>query len=225
MGRTKKRIDTWNATSNQWNFPQTPSRVQLSLWPAGLATNGQGTVDWAGGLVDWNSADIKNNGYYYATFKSVTISCYNASSDPGTNSGKSYTYSDYTGSNSSVVDGSGDTVLKSFLGTGTDMDAGESTATGTASTASATVQTIPGLSGGGVGGAVGQHSGSGSSGSGTSGGSGSSSAGSASGSSPTFVQGDSGTSQSGAEKLGAQERVLGGSMFAAIIAVVAMMAL
>lgn len=44
VGRTKKRADTWNATTNQWDFPQTPARVQLSIWPGGLATNAAGTI-------------------------------------------------------------------------------------------------------------------------------------------------------------------------------------
>lgn len=48
--RTLKKADTWNATANRYTFPQTPARVQLSLWPAGLSSNGQGTVNWAGGL-------------------------------------------------------------------------------------------------------------------------------------------------------------------------------
>lgn len=49
VGRTKKRSETWNATSNQWAFPQTPSRVQISIWPGGASTNAPGTVQWAGG--------------------------------------------------------------------------------------------------------------------------------------------------------------------------------
>ena len=222
VGRTKNRKDTWNATSNQWSFPQTPARVQLSLWPGGLSTNGQGTIDWAGGLISFDVPESKP--YYYAAFKSITINCYNASSPPGTNTETSYTYNSYAGTNDTVVDGNGGTVLKSFLGTGTDMNAEDSTATGTGASASSTVGTIPGLEGVGVGGSTSQHSGDDSS---------SSSVDSASGSASTsvgtsFSQGSSSSSSSknsGADKLGAQERVLGGSIFAGIIAVVAMMAL
>lgn len=220
VGRTKNKKDTWNATSNRWDFPQTPARVQLSLWPGGLASNGQGTIDWAGGLVDWNSADIQNNGYYYASFKSISINCYNATSGAGTNSGKSYTYNSVVGTNNTVVDGTEDTVLASFLGTGTDMDAGASTASGSASVPSSTAETIPGLSGGGVG--TNQHSNGDSDTSSVASASGSTATGSSS--SSGFSQGGS-SSKSGADKFAAQERVLGGSIFAGIVAVVAMMAL
>lgn len=243
VGRTLKRSDTWNASANQWNFPQTPARVQLSLWPAGLPSNGEGTIEWAGGLVDWNSPDIQNNGYYYATFQSVTISCYNATSPPGTNSGKSYTYNNVAATNNTVVDGDQPTILSSFLATGTNMTIGASVSSAAAgSTASSTVQTVPGLSGEGPG--TNDHSGeSGSSSSSASGasptsGSAASSADSGSGSAETssssssgFSQGDgssssSTSSKSGADKLGGtQERVMKGSVFAGIVAVVAMMAL
>lgn len=228
VGRTKKRSDTWNATSNQWMFPQTPARVQLSLWPAGLASNGQGTVDWAGGLVDWNSADIKTNGYYYAAFESVTISCYNATSAPGTNTGVSYKYNGYTGANDTVVDGTDATILSSFLATGTNMTLGAVVSSGTASATqpSTTAETIPGLTGGDPG--VDSHSSS--SVAGGSGGTSTQAAGSSATSdapsSSGFSQGNSGsTSKSGAEKLGVGQEKLKGSVFAGIVALMAMMAL
>jgi beta-glucanase (GH16 family) len=223
VGRTKKRSDTWNATTNQWDFPQTPARVQLSLWPAGLASNGQGTVNWAGGFVDWNSADIKNNGYYYATFESVTVSCYNATSPPGTNTGVSYTYSGYAGTNDTVVDGKNATVLASFLDTGLDMNAGASSGTSSGASPSSTAQTVPGLSGGSPA-DVDSH---GSSSSGSAGSSGAASTDSSGATATGFSQGTStGTSKSGADKLGVgKEKVLKGSAFAGIVAVVAVMAL
>lgn len=229
VGRTQKRSDTWNATSNQWMFPQTPSRVQLSLWPAGLASNGQGTVDWAGGLVDWNSADIKSNGYYYASFESVTISCYNATSSPGTNTGVSYKYNGYTGTNDTVVDGTDATVLSSFLATGTNMTLGAVVSSGTSSGSqpSTTAETIPGLTGGDPG--VDSHASSSVAAGGSSGTStqaAGSSATSGSSSSSGFSQGDSGsTSKSGAEKLGVGQEKLKGSIFAGIVALMAMIAL
>jgi len=234
VGRTKKRSETWNSTTNQWMFPQTPARVQLSLWPGGLPSNGKGTVDWSGGLVDWNSQDIEANGYYYATFESVTISCFNATSAPGTNTGKSYTYNNAAGTNDTVVDGDEPTVLKSLLGTGTNLSLGEPSGTASGASSSATVQTIPGLTGAGPGTDNHGSSGSGSSavsiaGSATGSSSGSAATGSGS-SSGGFSQGGgssgSSSSKSGADKLGAsQERVLKGSLFAGIVAVVAMMAL
>ncbi|KAM3066110.1 putative glycosidase CRH2 [Clarireedia jacksonii] len=228
VGRTKKRSDTWNATSNQWDFPQTPARVQLSIWPGGLATNGKGTIEWAGGVIDWNSEDIKNNGYYYASFESVDIECYKANSSLGTNTGTSYTYSSLVGTNNTVVDGNKPTILKSLLGTGTNMSAAYPSAASSSGAAapSATEAQIPGLTGTG-GGGVDTHSSGGSSdsSSGTSSASGTSSTGGSSGFSQGTGSSGSGSSSS-ADKVGAnQERVLKGSLFAGIVAVVGMMAL
>ncbi|TVY23545.1 putative glycosidase [Lachnellula hyalina] len=236
-GRTLKRADTWNASTNQWMYPQTPARVQLSLWPGGLASNGQGTIDWAGGLVDWNAADIKNNGYYYATFQSVTVDCFNATSAPGTNDETSYTYNSLAGTNDTVVDGKNSTIIKSLIGTGTDPDAGAASgsSSSSSSSATATVETVPGRSGGNTGSDNHDDSSSSSTASSASTAtissdtSASTSTGSSNG---QFSQGggssssSSSSSKSGADKLGAtQEKVLKGSVFAVIIAVVAMMAL
>lgn len=74
--RTLDRKDTWNDTSKRFEFPQTPARVQFSLWPGGNATNAKGTIEWAGGPIDWDSDDIKNHGYYYAYLKNVTVEPY-----------------------------------------------------------------------------------------------------------------------------------------------------
>ncbi|KAI1204368.1 uncharacterized protein F4807DRAFT_335169 [Annulohypoxylon truncatum] len=212
VGRTQKKSDTWNATANQWDFPQTPARVQLSIWPGGSDKNGQGTIDWAGGPIDWSSADIKKDGYYYATVGEVSIECYKTDTAPGTNSGKSYTYNNVKATNDTVVDGDSNTVLKSLLGTGLDMDK----ELPSASTASSSGQeVIPGLSGGGPG-TNGQAAG------GTSDSDGATSAGTAPTASCTdgFQQvcGTGGSSNEGVR----QERVLGASTFAALVAVAAM---
>lgn len=125
VGRTQLKKDTWNATSQNFEFPQTPSRLQLSIWPGGLASNAKGTIDWAGGEMDWDHEDIKKNGYFYTTFNSVEIECYNADKPPGTNKNKSYYYNDARGTNDTVVDGDKDTILASLQGTGTDMEKGK----------------------------------------------------------------------------------------------------
>ena len=220
--RTVFRNQTWNATSNQYHYPQTPSRVQLSLWPAGLASNGQGTVAWSGGLVDWNSADIKNAGYYYAVVKDVNVQCYDPPNGAKVSGSKSYIYNSASGTNNTVETTNDNTVLKSLLGTGTNMSADYPSASGTNSGPAATsnVATVPGLSGAGPG-TNGQR---GSDGSGTSG-SGSSAVSLASGSSQTgfhgFSQnGGSGTSVAASPK---EERVLRGSMLAVLVAIVGLM--
>ncbi|KAG4437981.1 hypothetical protein IFR05_006521 [Cadophora sp. M221] len=238
VGRTLKKSDTWNATANQWKYPQTPARVQLSLWPGGLPSNGKGTIEWAGGLVDFdNNVDIKTNGYYYATFESVTMECYNATSAPGTNNGVSYTYNGYAGTNDTVVDGKSPTVLGSFQANGENMDLGKPSGTASATKATVTAESVPGVSGGNPAG-VDTHSSPSSSAaaidpaatSGTDSGSGSTDSGSTSSGSGGFTQGSGAstadTTKSGADKLMVgQEKVLKGSLFAGIVAVIAMMAL
>lgn len=125
LGRTQERKDTWNSSAQLWEYPQTPARVQLSLWPGGLESNPKGTVDWAGGIIDWNHEDIKNLGYYYVEVESVSIECYDGKDGLGTNSGKSYYYDDIKGTNDTVVDGDRDTVIGSLQATGLDMDKGK----------------------------------------------------------------------------------------------------
>ncbi|KAK4154930.1 concanavalin A-like lectin/glucanase domain-containing protein [Chaetomidium leptoderma] len=234
VGRTKKRSETWNSTSNQWAFPQTPSRVQLSIWPGGLATNAKGTIDWAGGEIDWNSDEIKHYGYYFATFGEISVECYKTNTAPGTNKGVSYYYNDISATNNTVVDSKKPTILKSFLATGTDMNKGDGTSSGGASSSSG-VHAVPGggasppgqVPGGGNAGA-GSGSGSGSSGgSGNSGNSGSGNGGSRNCDASEFTQncgqntGDTGTNPNTAST----ERALGASAFAVIIGIAGLLLL
>ncbi|KAG5918679.1 hypothetical protein E4U42_006776 [Claviceps africana] len=156
VGRSKLRKDTWNATSQSWMYPQTPARVQLSVWPGGAATNAKGTVDWAGGPIDWNAPDIKNVGYFYATLAEVSIQCYDAKRAPGTNKNKSYTYGSTRATNDTVLDGDGDTVLGSFEGTGFDRKKDAPSASQSGASPKKTAATIPG---GGTGGAGQDHGG------------------------------------------------------------------
>jgi hypothetical protein len=249
VGRTKKKSDTWNATSNQWDFPQSPARVQLSIWPGGDSKNAPGTVQWAGGAIDWNSQDIQNYGYDFATFGQVTIECYNASSPPGTNLHTSYTYNNAAGTNDTIVDGDKPTVLASFTATGTDMNAGavQNTTSSSANSTSNVAPTqsgvnyIPGGSASGPGQAVGSSGdsssdGSSSSSGGGSGTSGSGNGGSGTGSSPAcsatgFTQDCGGSGSSGSSSNGksdgvravGQERLLGTSVFGMVVAVAALM--
>ena len=125
LGRTQERKDTWNSSAQLWEYPQTPARVQLSLWPGGLESNPKGTVDWAGGIIDWNHEDIKNLGYYYVEVESVSIECYDGKDGLGTSNGKSYYYDDTRATNDTVVDGDKDTVIGSLQATGLDMDKGK----------------------------------------------------------------------------------------------------
>lgn len=217
VGRTKQRSETWNATANQWNYPQTPSRIQLSIWPGGLDTNAPGTIQWAGGPIDWNGDDIKNYGYYFATFGQIEVQCWNATSGPGTSNHVSYSYNDIRATNDTVVDSDKPTILKSFAGTGLNMDAGSSSGSasdpsGTA-TAANPAASIPG-GGSGAPGAVPGTDGSSGSGSGTG------TAANCQATSFTQACGSSGSSGSKSEGGRTAERALGASSaFAVVVAV------
>lgn len=79
--RDLEKKDTWNKTTHRFDFPQTPSRIQMSLWPGGDSANGLGTIEWAGGDINWDSEDIKKNGYYYAYLKDVQVTTYDLPDD------------------------------------------------------------------------------------------------------------------------------------------------
>lgn len=74
--RTVRRQDT--IVNGITRFPTTPSRVQLSIWPAGIPGTSQGIVEWTGGMIDWNHPDYKAAGQYYMKVKSVSINCTNS---------------------------------------------------------------------------------------------------------------------------------------------------
>ncbi|KAI5306391.1 putative glycosidase crf2 [Ascosphaera pollenicola] len=119
--RTLKKSDTYNETTKRFEFPQTPSRLQLSLWPAGLPSSAEGTVEWAGGLVDWESEDVKKNGYYYSLIDKITVECYDPPKSAVKGS-KSYIYKDDSGLESSVEISDEVVVLKSFYADGEHPD-------------------------------------------------------------------------------------------------------
>jgi beta-glucanase (GH16 family) len=80
VDRTKTRASTWNSTSGLYNYPQTPARVQLSVWPGGASSQAPGTIAWAGGAINWSGQDIQSSGYYYMQVQSVSVQCANAPS-------------------------------------------------------------------------------------------------------------------------------------------------
>ena len=215
--RTKNRNETYNTTTNQYHFPQTPARVQLSLWPAGLQSNGEGTIEWSGGLVDWNS-NLMQNGYYYAMVNDVNVECYSPPDGFNMNYGSnSYYYTSTYGTNDTVAMGNNATTLASFFATGEnpseDPNASASasasakgSATSSAASMTATPETVPGMSGGGNAGNAGGGDDSGTSGNANSNGGNANGAASAAGSQSTggtggFVQGNPAGSSSGAGKV------------------------
>ncbi|KAL8904271.1 MAG: hypothetical protein Q9171_007111, partial [Xanthocarpia ochracea] len=153
--RTLKRSETWNTTTNQYHYPQTPARVQLSLWPAGSPRNGEGTIAWSGGLVDWNAPDAARFGYYYSMISDISVDCYPTPDGANKTGDEAYIYNAKSGTNDSVAITDDNTILKSLLGSGTNMDADypkeKESETAESPAATSEVATVPGLTGAGPG--------------------------------------------------------------------------
>ncbi|KAL6928480.1 hypothetical protein ACO0SA_003221 [Hanseniaspora valbyensis] len=72
--RTLQKVDTWDAQQKIYKYPQTPMKLHVSIWPGGSESNSPGTIDWAGGLVDWeNAQDIKEKGEFDCKVKSINV--------------------------------------------------------------------------------------------------------------------------------------------------------
>lgn len=81
-------------------FPQTPMRVRVGTWGAGLPSSPTGTREWAGGLTDFSKAPF--NAYY----KNIKITDYAGGNAPANGGIKEYTYGDRSGTWQSIlVDG------------------------------------------------------------------------------------------------------------------------
>jgi hypothetical protein len=156
------------------------------------------------------------NGYYYAAFDTVSMECYDPPPGARTDGSKSYIYTDNIMTNQSIEITNDDHILGSFLATGLDMSKGDTKNDG------GDVATIPGLSGTGPGSS--NHDNGTSSGDPSNSGSGDPLQGTVTatgtGSAATgFVQ-DSGN---GAAPIGNNpEQVLQGSLFAVMVAMVAL---
>lgn len=150
--RTLNKKDTWNETSKNYHYPQTPSRIMLSLWPAGLPSNAEGTIEWAGGEIDWNSKYMQN-GYYYAMIESITVDCYDPPKAAKGNGGKTYLYTNRAAVEGSVELSDKHVILGSLYATGEDPQEGASTATTGGSKPTKAVNVVPGgvIGGGGRG--------------------------------------------------------------------------
>ncbi|PKS12873.1 hypothetical protein jhhlp_000213 [Lomentospora prolificans] len=74
-------------------YPQTPMQVKLGTWVAGRSDAPEGTVQWAGGLANFDNGP--SNGYY----KRVVVDDYMG----GNKAAKSYVYSDRTGTWQSIT--------------------------------------------------------------------------------------------------------------------------
>ncbi|KAF7980556.1 hypothetical protein HWV62_37711 [Athelia sp. TMB] len=91
--RTLKASDAMNGTISQ--YPNTPSRIQVSLWPGGISSEPAGTVAWAGGtfpflylrMIDWSQT---TNGQFEALVSSISIECADSTSTPSNSTGYVY---------------------------------------------------------------------------------------------------------------------------------------
>lgn len=71
------------------NFPQTPMVLKLGIWAGGDPSEGEGTIEWAGGETDFSDAP------FTMYVESVNITNYYPA--------EYYTYSDKTGDYTSIV--------------------------------------------------------------------------------------------------------------------------
>jgi len=98
--RTVKQSDTIVKGVSQ--FPNTPSRIQLSLWPAGTNASAPGTIQWAGGMINWADKDYTAaGGHFTARVKSVSVKC--ADPTPPGASVQGYVYSGGTLSSPTIA--------------------------------------------------------------------------------------------------------------------------
>lgn len=133
--RTLKKEDTYNETTGNYMYPQTPSRVQVSIWPGGASSNSAGTIAWAGGAIDWDSDDIKDYGYYYMLLKNISVECYDPPSGILIEGDTSYVYNNSGSYNQEdVMITDDETVLGSDEATGLDPDEGKESSSSGSST-------------------------------------------------------------------------------------------
>ncbi|KAH7120844.1 concanavalin A-like lectin/glucanase domain-containing protein [Dendryphion nanum] len=221
--RTLNRKDTWNATAGRFDYPQTPSRVMLSLWPAGLPSNEKGTIDWAGGVIDWNSPYMQN-GYYYARVQQVTIECYGPPSGAKKSGDKSYIYTDDKNpTNNTIEITDKEVILGSLFATGEDPKFGAVTASG-APQPTRSAATVPGGNPGGGNRAEDQSSAASAGPSGTAAPSGSSTPNNGAGG-QGFNQNTGGNGGSAGTALQPGLGKVGGGAFAIVVAVLGLMVL
>jgi beta-glucanase (GH16 family) len=155
--RVLNRADTYNATTGEYMFPQTPSVIQLSLWPGGSSVNPEGTIEWAGGPINWDMPEFADPGYLYVTLKDLSITCGDVPSGTTVSGSKAYRFTNSTLLSSDVEITDDNTTLASFEAVGFDPEKGQAinvsggqalpSNIGAQNVGNATVQVISGDSG------------------------------------------------------------------------------
>ncbi|KAF3397993.1 putative glycosidase crf1 [Penicillium rolfsii] len=110
-------------------YPQTPMRVRIGIWAGGDPSNGQGTIEWAGGQTDYSKAPFS------MYVKSVSIT--------NSNPADSYTYTDNSGSSGSIkLSGAGSlSQTSSSSSSSSSMSSTSSTSSTSSSTSSQSTET------------------------------------------------------------------------------------
>ncbi|OSC98072.1 glycoside hydrolase family 16 protein [Trametes coccinea BRFM310] len=111
--RTLKRSDV-TGSDGVSRYPSTPSRIELSLWPAGINSSAPGTVEWAGGMINWDDPDYKAAGHFYALVSSVTVQCADAGTNPP--NAESYVYGKNTSAFTPEIDVTNKTTVTNGAG-------------------------------------------------------------------------------------------------------------
>ncbi|KXN69149.1 glycoside hydrolase family 16 protein [Conidiobolus coronatus NRRL 28638] len=67
----------WLPTSEKdGKLPNTPSRIMFSIWTTDADGVAKGTREWAGGDVNYNTQQMKENGYFDIEIESLNVQCY-----------------------------------------------------------------------------------------------------------------------------------------------------
>jgi hypothetical protein len=87
---------------NGQNYPQTPMKLKIGIWAGGDPdSNSNGTVEWAGGIVDYHQTP------FTMTMERVYVADYST--------GSTYTYGDNTGSYESIQIAAGNSTIAQRL--------------------------------------------------------------------------------------------------------------
>lgn len=121
----------------------------ISLWPAGKAGNAKGTVEWAGGEIDWQSRYM-TNGYYNAGISDVTVECYDPPSGAKKTGNKSYKYTDKAATNNTIEISNDFVILGSLEGSGENPGEASKTQSATSTSTKTALQVPGGIIGGGA---------------------------------------------------------------------------
>jgi beta-glucanase (GH16 family) len=142
--RTLTKESTYNSSTDQYMFPQTPARIQLGIWPGGASSEPEGTIEWAGGAINWNAPDLTDPGYYFVELQSVTVTCYDAPSGTNSTGSTSYIYTSKNAQSADIAITDDTTVEGNSDGTGLDPSPGSDSGSDAASTTIDIATTIGG---------------------------------------------------------------------------------